>query len=217
MVIFIAHMLHHHHHHILLTHFLISFCVDVWICLFILLDDLLTPSLLFSSLSPFSPLLFFKMFSLLSLFVLYLFRVCSLIVSSHLHPVVSTHHSGRISSLHDSSLSHSLYLFNLLHSIKTNLVQWHLVELPQTHNPTDSEAATNTTTTTTSTAAAAARMSGMSVESRVSNARYFLSLARKLGADLFCTPLDILECKQNSILLILATLMTIDMEMNSNN
>lgn len=127
-------------------------------------------------------------------------------VSGNIHPSVSSFNCSRISSFHDSSLTHSLYLLNLLHAIKADLVQWQLVELPPSTQPGSNNIIGGIT-----------RFNNIPMPTRVGNARYFLSLARKLGADIFCTPLDIVECKQNSILLILATLMTIEMEMNLNN
>ena len=52
-------------------------------------------------------------------------------------------------------------------------------------------------------------------ESKMDNARYAVSMARKIGARVFCLPEDIVEGKQKMIMTIFATLMIIDYQPNS--
>jgi len=49
-----------------------------------------------------------------------------------------------------------------------------------------------------------------SVESKMDNARYAVSMARKIGARVFALPEDIVEVKQKMVMTIFATLMIID-------
>jgi plastin-3 len=49
-----------------------------------------------------------------------------------------------------------------------------------------------------------------SIESKMDNARYAVSMARKIGARVFALPEDIVEVKQKMVMTIFATLMIID-------
>ena len=52
-------------------------------------------------------------------------------------------------------------------------------------------------------------------ESKMDNARYAVSMARKIGARVFALPEDIVEVKQKMVMTIFATLMIIDLQPNS--
>ena len=47
-------------------------------------------------------------------------------------------------------------------------------------------------------------------EAKMDNARYAVSMARKIGARIFALPEDIIEVKQKMVMTIFATLMIID-------
>ena len=49
-----------------------------------------------------------------------------------------------------------------------------------------------------------------SVESKMDNARYAVSMARKIGARVFALPEDIVEVNKKMVMTIFATLMIID-------
>ena len=50
---------------------------------------------------------------------------------------------------------------------------------------------------------------GLSVQSRCRNALYAISVARKLGAEAFLLPEDIVECKPKMLLLLVGSCMTL--------
>jgi hypothetical protein len=52
-----------------------------------------------------------------------------------------------------------------------------------------------------------------SVESKMDNARYAVSIARKIGARVFTLPEDIVEVKKKMIMTLFATLMIRDLEL----
>lgn len=81
-----------------------------------------------------------------------------------------------VDSFQDSRLSNSIFLLQLLDSIRP-IVNWSLV------HEDDSPA------------------------SKQNNAKYLISVARKMGAQVFCTWEDIVECKPKMITLFLASVM----------
>ena len=50
------------------------------------------------------------------------------------------------------------------------------------------------------------------VDSKMDNARYAVSTARKIGARVFALPEDIVEVKQKMVMTIFATLMILDLQ-----
>lgn len=83
----------------------------------------------------------------------------------------------RVRSLNDSALATGVFLLYLLSSVRPGCVQWDLVS------------------------------DGDSRDDHESNARYVLSLARKVGASVFATPEDIVDVKSRALLLLVASLM----------
>ena len=53
-----------------------------------------------------------------------------------------------------------------------------------------------------------------SVEAKMSNASYAISMARKIGARVFALPEDIVESKGKQVLTVFATLMVLDLQLN---
>lgn len=82
----------------------------------------------------------------------------------------------RIRNLSDSSLSSGIYLVNLCAAVQPNTVDWDLL--------TDGEAQ----------------------EDKLSNARYAISIARKIGACVFLTPEDIVEIKPKMLFTFIGSL-----------
>jgi len=93
---------------------------------------------------------------------------------------VSTQNKGNsIKSLNDSSLSNGLFFIDLLASINEKVIDWDFV-----------------------------KKSG-SKEDNLLNAKYVISVARKLGATIFLLPEDIVEVKPKMILTLLASCMAL--------
>ncbi|RKP02291.1 hypothetical protein CXG81DRAFT_10976 [Caulochytrium protostelioides] len=86
----------------------------------------------------------------------------------------------RMASFKDPSLSNALFFLDLLNGIKKGIVNYDLV----TPGTTD--------------------------ESAALNAKYAISIARKLGATIFVLPEDIIEVKPKMILTFVGTLMALD-------
>jgi len=82
-------------------------------------------------------------------------------------------------SLNDGNLASGIFFLDLLHAINPKIVDWELVT------------------------------KGDSKEDQLLNARYVISIARKLGATIFCLPEDINECKPKMITTLLASCMAI--------
>jgi plastin-1 len=79
----------------------------------------------------------------------------------------------------DKSLSTSLFFFDLLHSIKPEIINWELI--------TD----------------------GSSSEDKLMNAKYAISVARKIGCTIFLLPEDIVEVKDKMIMTFVAAIMSV--------
>jgi len=82
-------------------------------------------------------------------------------------------------SLNDQALSSGVFFLDLLHAINPKIVDWDVVK------------------------------KGDTKEEALLNARYVISVARKLGATIFCLPEDINECKPKMITTLLASCMAI--------
>lgn len=98
------------------------------------------------------------------------------------------HRAGKTSSMSsfkDSSLASSIFFLDLLDGIKKGIVNYDLV----------ADAST--------------------VEGQQNNAKYAISIARKLGATIFVLPEDIVEVKSKMILTFIGTLMSIDKQINN--
>jgi plastin-1 len=85
----------------------------------------------------------------------------------------------QMGSLNDSVLASGLYFIDLLHAINPKIVDWDVVT------------------------------KGDNKESALLNCKYVISVARKLGATIFCLPEDINECKPKMITTLLASCMAI--------
>ncbi|KAJ3094426.1 hypothetical protein HDU97_008103 [Phlyctochytrium planicorne] len=88
--------------------------------------------------------------------------------------------SSSISSFKDPQLRSGLYFLDLLNSLKKGIVNYELVD------------------------------NGLSDDGAKMNAKYAISIARKLGATIFVLPEDIVEVKPKMILTFVGTLMALD-------
>ena len=116
-------------------------------------------------------------------------------VESLSHPVCVARHSSRLRSWRDSTCTTALFLLNLLHTLNPAVVDW-----TQVATGVDGSVCDNDPTL------------GLSVSNRLSNALYAISVARKLGAEAFLMPEDIVECKPKMILLFIGSCMQIHQE-----
>lgn len=89
--------------------------------------------------------------------------------------------SAKMKSFKDTTLKNSLFLMELVAAIEPRAVNWELV------------------------------VRGDSFEDNMSNAKYVISNARKVGACVFLTPEDIVEVKSKMILTFCASLWAADM------
>jgi plastin-1 len=101
-------------------------------------------------------------------------------VSSAASSMGSDPDAVRIRSFNDPALSSGIYLLYLLAALRPGSVQWNLVS------------------------------DGSSREDHEGNVRYVLSLARRLGAAVFIAPEDVVDVKSRPILLLVASIMTVD-------
>jgi len=86
-------------------------------------------------------------------------------------------------SFRDRSLSNSLFFLNLLYAVEPSVVNWDLVHLE--------ELGANI----------------LSTKDRTLNARYAISVARKLGATIFLLPEDIVEVNPKMIMTFVACIL----------
>lgn len=89
--------------------------------------------------------------------------------------------SSKMDSFKDSSLSNSRFLIDLLDAVRPNTVNYDLVTPGQTD------------------------------EDATQNAKYAISVARKIGCTIFCLPEDIVEVKHKMILTFVGSLMAVDL------
>jgi len=88
--------------------------------------------------------------------------------------------SSTMASFKDSTLSNSLFFMDLLFAIEPRIIDWDVVK------------------------------AGETPEDRLLNAKYAISVARKLGAVIFCLPEDIVEVKPKMILTFTASIMALE-------
>jgi len=88
--------------------------------------------------------------------------------------------SSRVTSFQDSSISTGLPLIDLIDAIKPGCINYELVQQP------DSE------------------------EEKIANAKYGISMARRLGARVYALPEDIVEVKPKMVMTVFAVLMSRD-------
>lgn len=88
--------------------------------------------------------------------------------------------SVKVNSFADPALSSGIYLLYLLSSIREGCVDWSVVA------------------------------DGTDKGQQLSNAKYILSVARKLGAQVFCTASDIVDARSKPLMLLVASLMVAD-------
>ena len=86
----------------------------------------------------------------------------------------------RIASFKDTSISTSTCVFDLIDAIKPGFIQYNMVT------------------------------KGESDDDKLSNAKYAISMARKIGAKLFALPEDLVEVKAKMVLTVFACMMAVD-------
>jgi len=95
---------------------------------------------------------------------------------------VSAHgKSKKISSFHDPSLKDGIYIIELIDAVRPGSVEWNNVE------------------------------KGDTTKDHLLNAKYAISMARKIGAVVFALPEDIVEVKNKMIMTVFAGLMAVSM------
>jgi len=87
----------------------------------------------------------------------------------------------KISSFHDPALNNGIFIINLIEAVRPGSVEQNLVE------------------------------HGDDEKSNMLNAKYAISLARKIGATVFALPEDIIEVKNKMIMTLVAGLMAVDL------
>jgi len=87
----------------------------------------------------------------------------------------------KISSFHDPSLKTGVYIIELIEAVRPGSVDYNLVE------------------------------KGADEKSALLNAKYAISMARKIGAVVFALPEDIVEAKNKMIMTLVASLMAVDL------
>jgi len=86
----------------------------------------------------------------------------------------------QIRSYNDAALSDGIFFLDLLHGINQKIVDWDVVKLSAT-----------------------------STDDKINNARYAISVARKMNAVVFLLPEDIVECKPKMIMTFIASCMAV--------
>lgn len=86
----------------------------------------------------------------------------------------------KIRSFKDKNISDSLFFFNLLWVIQPKLIKWKMVNTDAT-----------------------------SKADKTRNAGYVISVTRKLGADVYLLPHDIVEVKPKQIMLFIGSIMSV--------
>ena len=138
------------------------------------------------------------------------------------HPVAARLGCLSLSSWRDPRCSSSVFLLNLLHSINQSVVDWSQL---LTEEPADAAKDGGASSggaeaeaeqpprpkrlSLNSSAQSGDGSLGLSVASRCRNALYAISVARKLGAEAFLLPEDIVECKPKMLLLFVGSCMTL--------
>jgi hypothetical protein len=105
------------------------------------------------------------------------------------HPMAAAHNAAAAASWSDASLRSSLFLLNLLDNVQQGCVDWSAVEEPP------------------SSASSAADSNVDLQQLLLRNARYAISVCRKLGAELFALPQDIVSANRKQLVLVLASIM----------
>ena len=116
-------------------------------------------------------------------------------VQAHPHPDCSGRHACSLRSWRDAACTTALFLFNLLHTLNAAVVDWTQVAMGKEGMLSDVDPTL-----------------GLPIAERLSNASYAISVARKLGAEAFLMPEDIVECKPKMILLFVGSCMQIQQE-----
>jgi len=93
--------------------------------------------------------------------------------------VLASGKSKKISSFHDPSLKDGIFLIELVDAVRPSSVEWTLVER------------------------------GDTAKDHLLNAKYAISIARKIGAVVFALPEDIVEVKNKMIMTYVAALMAV--------
>ena len=124
-------------------------------------------------------------------------------VASCTHAAAQLTHSTTLRSFRDPSCTTGIFLLNLLHSINGTVVDWTQVHVQPS---TAATAASDLTTPVVHSKSVDSAAAGLSVAERCSNARYAISVARKLGAEVFMLPEDLVEVRPKMLLLFIGSL-----------
>ena len=152
-------------------------------------------------------------------------------VAAQPHPVAARTGCLSLRSWRDPSCTTAIFLLNLLHTLDGAVVDWQQVKVEEKQPQPTAAAAPPSggrnsliiiggirgrAATLPSAGQAGATSTdptlGLCVASRVSNALYAISIARKLGAEAFLMPEDIVECKQKMLLLFVGSCMALQQE-----
>lgn len=90
-----------------------------------------------------------------------------------------------VNTFHDAEWASGIFLLYLLNDLRPGVVNWDLVA------------------------------DGESLDQRVANARYVLSLARRIGVQVYCSHHDIVECVAKPIMLLVASMMVAESQRRS--
>ena len=124
-------------------------------------------------------------------------------VSACPHTAAQQTNSATLRSFRDPSCTTGIFLLNLLHSISDTVVDWTQVHI----KPAEAAAVVpNEAPSNAQTKAVDSASAGLSVAERCSNARYAISIARKLGAEVFMLPEDLVEVRPKMLLLFVGSL-----------
>jgi plastin-1 len=101
-----------------------------------------------------------------------------------------------VKSFKDSSMKDSFFFLELVSAIESSAVSWDYVKRPPTaEKATEGEKAPQ-----------------LEEEDLLSNAKYVISCARKMGAMVFVTPEDIVEVKSKMLLTFVASLWATELD-----
>jgi plastin-1 len=93
--------------------------------------------------------------------------------------IAAAKRDSKIKSFQDGSMSSGVFFLDLLHALEPKVIDWSLAK------------------------------EGKNQEEGLSNCKYAISIARKLGATIFCLPEDLQEVKPKMIMTFVASLMSL--------
>ena len=126
-------------------------------------------------------------------------------VASCPHSAAQLTKSTSLRSFRDPSCTTGIFLLNLLHSINETVVDWTQVHVQPSMDANVTTAASDMEVPVLQ-AKSDLAAAGLSIAERCSNARYAISVARKLGAEVFMLPEDLVEVRPKMLLLFIGSL-----------